>query len=43
MISVREINVWRSCAPWLNDLMVEQDYLLCQAVAAIFEAPFLKS
>ena len=43
MISAREINVWRSCAPWLNDLMVEQDYLLCQAVAAIFEDPFLKS
>lgn len=43
MISAREINVWRSYAPWLNDLMVEQDYLLCQAVAAIFEDPFLKS
>ena len=42
MISAREISVWRSCAPWLNDLMVEQDYLLCQAVAAIFEDPFLK-
>ncbi|KAF0102959.1 MAG: hypothetical protein FD187_1754 [bacterium] len=43
MISAREINVWRSYAPWLNDLMVEQDYLLCQAVTAIFEDPFLKS
>ena len=42
MKAAREINVWRSHAPWLGDLMEEQDYLLCQAVTAIFEDPFLK-
>jgi predicted nucleotidyltransferase component of viral defense system len=43
VIYAREINGWRRYAPWSSDLMVEQDYLLCQAVAAIFEDSFLKS
>lgn len=42
MISLQEIARWRSRAPWSNDLMVEQDFLISQAVAAIFEDPFLK-
>ncbi len=43
MISAREIAAWRPFAPWSNDVQVEQDYLLCQAVAAIFEDKFLSS
>ncbi len=42
MISARELAVWRAYAPWSNDLMVEQDYLLSQAVAAIFDDAFLR-
>lgn len=43
MLTARELNAWRPYAPWSSDLMVEQDYLLSQAVAAIFEDDFLKS
>jgi predicted nucleotidyltransferase component of viral defense system len=41
MISAREIADWRVMAPWNTDLMVEQDFLICKAVAAIFEDRFL--
>ena len=41
MITAREIAAWRTVAPWATDMMVEQDYLLCRAVAAIFEDEFL--
>lgn len=40
MITAREIAAWRTVAPWATDMMVEQDYLLCRAVAAIFEDDF---
>jgi len=43
LISARELSTWRPHAPWTSDLMVEQDYLLSRAVAAIFEDKFLKS
>jgi len=43
VLTAQEINAWRPYAPWSSDLMVEQDYLLSQAVAAIFEDNFLKS
>ncbi|UXH78713.1 nucleotidyl transferase AbiEii/AbiGii toxin family protein [Roseateles amylovorans] len=43
MIAARELAAWRKHAPWSNDLMVEQDYLLSRAVAAIFEDPFLRT
>lgn len=43
MITARELAQWRPFAPWSSDLMVEQDYLLSQCVAAIFEDGFLKS
>lgn len=43
MIPATEISVWRAFAPWSNDVQVEQDYLLCKAVAAIFEDKFLSS
>ena len=42
MISAQELAAWRPFAPWSSDLMVEQDYLLTQAVAAIYEDKFLK-
>ena len=41
MIAAQELVTWRAYAPWSSDVMVEQDYLLCSAVAAIFEDPFL--
>jgi predicted nucleotidyltransferase component of viral defense system len=41
VITAREIAAWRTVAPWATDMMVEQDYLLCRAVAAIFEDDFL--
>jgi predicted nucleotidyltransferase component of viral defense system len=42
LITAQEIAQWRPHAPWSSDLMVEQDFLLSQAVAAIFEDKFLK-
>jgi len=41
VIDIREIVRWRQVAPWADDLMVEQDYLICLATAAIFEDRFL--
>ena len=43
MITAQELAAWRPYAPWSSDLMVEQDYLLSGAVAAIFDDPFLKA
>lgn len=43
MIPLNEIVPWRQRAPWSDDLMVEQDYLLCRAVEAIFTDPKLKA
>lgn len=43
MITAREIAAWRTVAPWATDMIVEQDYLLCRAVAAIFEDAFLSA
>lgn len=42
MIPIQELVAWRAHAPWSSDAMVEQDYLLCGAVAAIFEDAFLR-
>lgn len=42
MITNQEIALWRPHAPWSSDLMVEQDFLICQAVAAIFDDKFLR-
>lgn len=42
MISTRELAAWRAHAPWSSDLMVEQDFLLSQVVAAIFDDDFLR-
>lgn len=43
MIAQQEITAWRKHAPWSNDLMVEQDYLISKAVAAIFRDRYLAS
>lgn len=43
MISQQDLIPWRTVAPWSTDLMVEQDYLLCQAVELIFKNPKLSS
>lgn len=43
MIAQQEITAWRAYAPWSNDLMVEQDYLISKAVAAIFRDRYLRS
>lgn len=43
MIAAQQIAAWRTHAPWSSDLMVEQDYLLSRAVAAVFEDSFLQS
>jgi hypothetical protein len=43
LISQQEIAAWRPHAPWSDDLMVEQDYLLTKAVAAIFTNAKLKN
>lgn len=36
MIDLQTLAQWRTHAPWADDLMVEQDYLLGQAVERIF-------
>jgi hypothetical protein len=43
MITEREINLWRPSAPWSDDEMVEQDYLLSKAVALIFQDKYLSA
>lgn len=43
MISQREISAWRAYAPWSDDHLVEQDYLICKSLEAIFSDPFLIS
>jgi predicted nucleotidyltransferase component of viral defense system len=41
LIPLNELIAWRKHAPWSNDWMVEQDYLLSQAVEVIFADPKL--
>ncbi|EQD32433.1 hypothetical protein B1A_19509, partial [mine drainage metagenome] len=41
MITARELSAWRVMAPWNTDDMVEQDFLICKAVEAIFKDDFL--
>lgn len=43
MISLQELTAWRAVAPWSDDLMVEQDYLLSRAVQLIFTDTKLKT
>ena len=41
MIPLREVIAWRAHAPWADDRMVEQDYLIRRAVEHIFSHPKL--
>jgi predicted nucleotidyltransferase component of viral defense system len=41
LISQQELAAWRPYAPWSDDHMVEQDYLISKAVEAIFTDAFL--
>ena len=40
MIGAQEVAQWRPHAPWSTDHLVEQDFLLSQAVALVFEDKF---
>ncbi len=42
MIPMRDIMDWRANAPWADDQMVEQDYLISRAVELIFNHPKLR-
>ena len=41
MIPLREVIAWRAHAPWADDQMVEQDYLISRAVEHIISHPKL--
>jgi predicted nucleotidyltransferase component of viral defense system len=36
------ITEWRSQAPWVQDIQVEQDLVICRALVAIFSHPLLR-
>lgn len=42
MIPIAYINEWRQQAPWQDDYQVEQDLLICRALAAIFSDHILR-
>ncbi len=37
------ITEWRASAPWVQDFQVEQDPVICRALADIFTHPALKN
>ena len=41
MIPRDYITEWRSQAPWVQDIQVEQDLVICRALVAIFSHPVL--
>jgi Nucleotidyl transferase AbiEii toxin, Type IV TA system len=41
VIPQRDIVAWRAHAPWSDDVMVEQDWLLGRAVQLVFASPKL--
>lgn len=41
MIPKADIVAWRQFAPWVTDAHVEQDLVICRALVAIFQSPFL--
>ena len=41
MIEAQELAVWQEHADWSQPWMVEQDYIICRAVALIFKDRFL--
>lgn len=42
MIPLRDVMGWRAHAPWVDDTMVEQDYLISRAVELLFTHPKLR-
>jgi predicted nucleotidyltransferase component of viral defense system len=42
MIPRDYITEWRAHAPWVQDIQVEQDLVICRALIAIFSNPLLK-
>jgi len=43
MIPERAIIEWRECVPWVKEIMVEQDLIICRALVAIYNDDFLSS
>jgi len=43
MIPERAIIEWREFAPWIKEVMVEQDLIICRALVAIYNDEFLSS
>ena len=43
MIPERAIIEWREFVPWIKEIMVEQDLIICRALVAIFNDEFLSS
>jgi predicted nucleotidyltransferase component of viral defense system len=43
MIPERAIIEWRKFAPWIKEIMVEQDLIICRALVAIYNDEFLSS
>lgn len=41
MIPRDYITAWRKSAPWVQDIQVEQDLVICRALVAIFAHPLL--
>ena len=41
MIPRDYITAWRAQAPWVQDIQVEQDLVICRALVAIFSSPVL--
>ena len=42
MIPRDYITEWRAHAPWVQDIQVEQDLVICRALVDIYSHPFLK-
>ena len=43
MIPERAIIEWRESVPWIKEIMVEQDLIICRALIAIYNDEFLSS
>jgi len=43
MIPERAIIEWRESVPWIKEVMVEQDLIICRALVAIYNDDFLSS
>jgi len=43
MIPERAIIEWRKFVPWIKEIMVEQDLIICRSLVAIYNDEFLSS